>query len=269
MTVPLALALVMLLFSVAWTDEKPDILERIDGYRIPRNNARAEVQLDVRIQELDLLVPVIKQTHSYTVYLNTQRDSVVEMLSPDERGRRVLMTDEAVWLHIPTASRPIRITPLQRLLGQANYGDVGRIAWHGAYQIKQVSDETGIKQPSLVAAERLLGIRFPNASNLPLRHLVLEAASATATYPRIDVWVRAEDLAPIRADYFLTSGKILKTGWFSAPEQTNEGMLVRTIAFVDDKSATNVTTLTTESTHAKELPKAFFTVRGFTKNQLH
>ncbi len=242
-------------------DDPATILERVDRYRLPLLNVEAGVVLD----QLNLREGVKGKSSAYRVFLNEYGDSVVIMLNTSERGRRVLMTDDAVWLKIPTANRPIRITPLQRLLGQANYGDVGRISWHQSYALAGTERETGMAVPFLEDVGRILGTRFPRLEGRPLRKLELRAIKATATYPKILVWVNEDDLAPVRADYFLTSGKRLKTGWFSIPEDSEQGKIVRSVLFLDDKSEGAGTVMTTTSAKARTFARKAFTVRGFTK----
>ncbi|MGC2856192.1 outer membrane lipoprotein-sorting protein [Novispirillum sp. DQ9] len=260
---PLALfllALVVALPAVA-ADPSPDLLARVDAYRMPRKDVRVTVD----VLEIDARSGALVEEHGYRVFLNDASDSVVEMLSPAERGRRVLMTDEAVWLHIPTTARPIRITPLQRLLGQANTGDVGRLHWAGGYRVAGVEEVPGgLVRPPLEAVGRAVGAPFRPLEGHPLRLLRLEALTATATYPRLEVWISAVDLAPVRADYFLTSGKRLKTGWFTQPQPTAQGDMVRVVAFADDEGGGRVTVMHTRDVADDRRPRSMFTVRGFT-----
>lgn len=257
----LFLVFALLLPMPAYAQQPPaDLLQRINGFRL----ASKDVMAMVNVVQIGLADGQTKGSHEYKVFLNTDNDSVIEMLSTNERGRRVLMTEDAVWLRIPTSDRPIHITPLQRLLGQANYGDVGRLSWDGAYRIKEVSEDTSLQRPDIDAALGASGDQFRPLTGQPLQHLVLEAISNTATYPRIELWASPKDHAPIRADYFLTSGKRLKTGWFSEPITTPHGMTARSVVFHDELDPANVTVMTTLSVKDKTLPKSFFTVRGFT-----
>lgn len=242
------------------TEPPSDLLARVDAYRLPREDVRVMVD----VLEVDARSGALVEGHAYRVFLNDASESVVEMLSPAERGRRVLMTDEAVWLHIPTTARPIRITPLQRLLGQASTGDVGRLRWEGAYRVAAVEDvPDGLVRPPLDLAGQVIEARFPPLDGRPLRLLRLEAVTATATYPRLAVWVGAVDLAPVRADYFLTSGKRLKTGWFTQPEETAQGTMVRAVVFQDDGEGEKVTVMHTKDVADDRRPRSVFTVRGF------
>lgn len=245
----------------ATADSVPaDLLRRIDVYRLASKNVMAIVGLI----EVDRATATPGASHDYKVFLNPEDDSVIEMLSANEQGRRVLMTESAVWLRLPTSDRPIHITPLQRLLGQANYGDVGRLSWDGAYRIREMSDSPGLERPPLDRALEPSGDHFRPLAGHPIRHLVLEATSPAATYPRIELWASRQDDAPLRADYFLTSGKRLKTGWFSEPVSATRGKTARSVVFEDELSPQKVTVMTTRSVQDRELPKSFFTVRGFT-----
>lgn len=237
-----------------------DLLARVDAYRLPRKGVMAMVE----VVEVAAAEGSRGAGHAYRVFLNDASDSVVEMLSAAERGRRVLITDEAVWLHIPSSARPVRITPLQRLLGQANYGDVGRLTWAGTYRISSTEAVANLVRPPIEAAARAVQARFRVLKDHPLQLLRLEAVSPTATYPRIDVWISRADNAPLRADYFLTSGKRLKTGWFTEPERTSLGAIVRSVIFHDEHDPAQVTVMNTGEVAENVRPHSFFTIRGFT-----
>lgn len=257
--IPFALALLCAASGLA-AEPPPGLLARVDAHRMPRKDVRVMVDvLDVEVNS-----GIRAAVHEYRVFLNGTSDSVVEMLSPAEKGRRVLMTDDAVWLHIPTSTRPLRITPMQRLLGQANAGDIGRLHWEGSYRIAALEDAEEMDRPSLELVGQAVGARFRPLAGHPLHVLHLEALTATATYPRIHVWISAVDLAPIRADYFLTSGKHLKTGWFTEPQATAQGEIVQAVAFQDDALAGRVTVLHTKEVADDQRPRSLFTVRGFT-----
>lgn len=259
--IPFVMALLVCLPVMA-ADAPADLLARVDAHRMPRKDVRVLVD----ILEVEAASGTRTEEHGYRVFLNDVSASVVEMLSAAERGRRVLMTDDAVWLHIPTSARPIRITPLQRLQGQANTGDVGRLHWDGAYRIAAVEDgaASGLERPALDAAADAVGARFRSLEGHPLHLLHLEALTATATYPRIDVWISAVDLVPLRADYFLISGKRLKTGWFTEPQATGQGDVVRAVVFQDDANSGRITVMHTKEVAEDRRPASLFTVRGFT-----
>lgn len=136
------------------------------------------------------------------------------------------------------------------------------MAWHGSYRVRSSVDETGLLRPPFPGLDKLPGVRFRETQTSPVRHFSLVAVSPSATYPRVEIWASASDLAPLRADYYLTSGKLLKTGWFSEPEKTRDSAFMRSTVFRDDASPDTVTVMTTTSLAAKKLHEELFTVRG-------
>ncbi len=62
----------------------------------------------------------------YTVSQKGADKTYVEFMSPRDKGRHLLMLGDDMWIYLPDTSRPIRITPLERLSGDASNGDVAR-----------------------------------------------------------------------------------------------------------------------------------------------
>lgn len=46
----------------------------------------------------------------------------------------MLMLGDNYWLLMPKSRRPIRITPMQKLLGEASVGDISTLTWSDDYQ---------------------------------------------------------------------------------------------------------------------------------------
>ena len=63
-----------------------------------------------------------KTTH-YTVYTKDS-DNLVMIDSGPSKGNRVLLIEKGMYLATKGSSRPVRITPMQRLMGQASFGDL-------------------------------------------------------------------------------------------------------------------------------------------------
>ena len=62
----------------------------------------------------------------YEVSQKGTEKTYVEFLSPRDKGRHMLMLSDDMWVYLPDTSRPVRITPLERLSGDASNGDVAR-----------------------------------------------------------------------------------------------------------------------------------------------
>jgi outer membrane lipoprotein-sorting protein len=115
-------------------------------------------------------------------------------MSPREKGQHLLMLGDDMWVYLPDTSRPVRITPLERLSGDASNGDVARTNYAVDYT------------PVYLRAEKV------GADDCYV--LDLAAKRKGATYQRILYWLRVQDARPVRAEFYLTSGKHIKSATF-------------------------------------------------------
>ena len=130
----------------------------------------------------------------YEVSQKGTEKTYVEFLSPREKGQHLLMLGDDMWVYLPDTSRPVRITPLERLSGDASNGDVARTNY--------ASDYT----PVYLRTEKV------GAEDCYV--LDLTAKRKGATYQRILYWLRVQDARPVRAEFYLTSGKHIKSATF-------------------------------------------------------
>ena len=137
----------------------------------------------------------------------------VRFLSTRNKGQVLLMRGDDMWFFLPSASRPVRITPIQRLLGNASNGDVARLQY-GIDYVPQIAGEEVIDGTTCTILE-------------------LQAKRKGATYQRVRLAVRASNAWPIRAECFLTSGRQAKTVFFEQPRQV-QGRTIVTRLVIDD-----------------------------------
>jgi hypothetical protein len=186
------LALALLSTSAAArADDDADVhalLVKADGYR----QATASVQVDTRIQVLK--GGALDKERDYRVYVKPGRRSLVLSRSPAERGQKVLMVGDDFWIVLPSTQRPIRITPAQKLLGDAATGDIATLTW--------AEDYTGA-----VAGEEDVG-------GVPCTRLDLTAARKGVTYARITLYLARSDAHPVSADLYVASEKLAKRATF-------------------------------------------------------
>jgi outer membrane lipoprotein-sorting protein len=183
--------LACVLVSRAATAATPDaqaLLNRSDAYR----NEWPTFVLRVKITNYESSKP--DEASLYEVSQKGAEKTYVEFLSPREKGQHLLMLGDDMWIYLPDASRPIRITPLERLSGNASNGDVSRTHYATDYT------------PVFLRTEKV------GAGNCYV--LDLTAKRKGSTYQRILYWLRVEDARPVRAEYYLTSGKHIKSASF-------------------------------------------------------
>jgi len=165
------------------------ILRKADTYRLP--NASAQV---------DTLVQTFKdgkqdKEKRYQVLVRAGGKALILFRSPGDAGQKVLMSGDDFWLQLPGSARPIRITPLQKLLGDASTGDIATMTWSGDYH-GSVAREVDIEGVHCLELE-------------------LAATRKTLSYQRVVLHVAKSDYRPVHADLYATSNKRLKQARYS------------------------------------------------------
>ena len=162
----------------------------------------------------------------------------VEFMTPREKGRHLLMLGDDMWVYLPDTSRPVRITPLERLTGDASNGDVARTNYAADYT------------PVYVRSERV--------GEVECNVLELTAKRKGATYQRILYWLRAEDARPVRAEFYLTSGKHIKSATFDDYMQTGGKTLLHRLTLYDEIRHNSHSLLEYSATSPRDLPDKLF-----------
>jgi outer membrane lipoprotein-sorting protein len=231
----IALVLAWVRDSRAATAATPDaeaILKRSDTYR----NGWPSFVTRVRITNYES--GKSDEEKLYEVSQKGTDKTYVEFISPREKGRHLLMLSDDMWVYLPDTSRPVRITPLERLSGDASNGDVARTNYAIDYS------------PVFVRAEKV------GAEQCYV--LELTARRKGATYQRILYWVRAEDARPVRAEFYLTSGKHIKSASFDDYAQFGSKLLLHRMTLYDEIRHNSHSVLEYSQTSARELPDKLF-----------
>lgn len=168
-------------------------LQGADRYRMSSESMQIDTQVAVYHQD-----GTLDKERRYTVIAQANRQSLVLMQSPAEKGQKVLMLGDDFWLLMPASQRPMRITPMQKLLGDASTGDVATMRWSDDYSAalggqERCASEGGAEQPCW--------------------HLSLSAARKGVTYQRIELWLGPRH-EPLRADLYVQSDKLAKQARF-------------------------------------------------------
>lgn len=224
-----------------------DLLSKADAYR---NFKGRSFTFDVKLssqepgrndQVFDLNVEV----------LNSHTSLVVYDQPTSERGKALLMTDQNLWFHSPSSQKPIRITPQQRLLGEASNGDVASTDFSGDYE------------PVYKGAEAVDGV------NCHVLELTAKPGSLAA-YSKLTLWLRGDDYRPVKADFYANSGKLLKTAFYQRYQKLSDvsgkEQLVG-ILIVNPLTAGKQTLMEYSAFKVTELSPARFTANGLSRLQ--
>lgn len=147
-----------------------------------------------------------KQTDSSTLAVYSKADasgqfrSLVRFMAPArDTGKLMLYSGKDLWFYDPANRASIRLSPQQRLLGQASNGDVVTVNLARDYQATEAVEE-----------EVSDGDRQKRRSY----RLSLSARNADASYHRILLWIAVDGLRPLKAQFMAESGALLKTAFY-------------------------------------------------------
>ena len=230
------LTLLCLAVPAAMTGAAPNplqILKDVDAFRNPFNGFEVDIKLKSFSNEHET------DTWDLKVSGRDGDKSLVEFVSPAiEKGKYLLMLRDAMWIYLPNTSRPLRISPLQRLMGDASNGDVARSNYATDYDAAISGEETVEGEKALV--------------------LELTAKDGEISYSRIRLWVRASDYRPIQAEYYATSGKLLKRAFFRTYSNVNGRPVIQEVDIHDVVRPGRRTVMTYSNLHARDVPDKFF-----------
>ena len=120
----------------AHAQDVPALLKAADKYRMGSESMRVETQITTYNTD-----GTTDKERRYTVFAQARHQSLVLMQSPAEKGQKVLMLGDDFWLVMPSSQRPLRITPMQKLLGDASTGDIATLSWADDYAGTVVGEE--------------------------------------------------------------------------------------------------------------------------------
>jgi hypothetical protein len=118
---------------------------------------------------------------------------------PRDAGKLVLQSGAEMWFYDPSSEASIRISPQQRLLGQASTGDVVTVNFAHDYR---------------ATTAVLEDIGDGDHAQRHCYKLGLEAAVPDATYHRIELWVEQSSNRPVKGRFYSDSDRLLKTAYY-------------------------------------------------------
>jgi len=167
----------------------PALLKQADTYRLAMDSGR----IDTEVRSFKAGVP--DKTRLYAVYLKSGHRSLVLFRTASERGQKMLMLGDDYWLMMPSSQRPLRITAMQKLLGEASTGDIATMTWHDDYDGTQSGEGT--------------------IDGVPCIRLDLAGQRKGVSYPRVVLYLAKKDNHPVQAELYVASDKLAKLARFT------------------------------------------------------
>jgi outer membrane lipoprotein-sorting protein len=236
LTLGFAVTCALVCHAATPTPDAEAILKRSDQFR---NGWSSYV---VRVKITDYEQGKSDEEHLYEVSQKGTENTYVEFMSPREKGEHLLMLGDDMWIYLPDTSRPVRITPLERLTGEASNGDVARTNYAVDYT------------PVYVRTEKA----GPEGNQVECHVLDLTAKRKGATYQRILYWVRVEDDRPVKAEFYLTSGKHIKSATFDEYYSSGGKMLLRKLTLYDEIRHNSRSVMEYSGAVQRQLPDKLF-----------
>lgn len=215
------------------------MLRAADKFRMTAEN----LQVDTLVTTKNADGSPDKERH-YLVFAQAHNKSLVLMKSAAEKGQKVLMLGDDFWLLMPDSQRPVRITPMQKLLGDASTGDISNMRWEGDYTAKLIGEDS---------CENNQSSQNNSTQRTPCLHLSLISARKGVTYQRIELWLGKARSEPIKADFYVQSERIAKQATFIM-DKPNAPTMVTEMVLRDQLSNHKTTHIRYVSRKVREVP---------------
>jgi outer membrane lipoprotein-sorting protein len=184
---------------VAAAPDAQALLAASDAIRNPTQPFRVTVTLTEFEKGVQVNTTALV-SYARTLESGGQFASLLRFVQPlRDAGKVMLKNGSDLWFYDPGTKAAVRISPQQRLIGQASNGDVVTVNFARDYRATLAAEET------IQDGER----RSRHAYKLQLA-----AANDDATYGSIELWLDAGSQAPVKARFFAESGRLLKTAYY-------------------------------------------------------
>ncbi len=118
---------------------------------------------------------------------------------PRDANKLMLKNGNDLWFFDPSSKASIRLSPQQRLLGQAANGDVVTVDLAKDYRAEWLGEE------EVADGERV---------RRRCHKLRLVALSPDVTYHQVEMWIETHSARPVKALFYAESGRLLKTAYY-------------------------------------------------------
>jgi len=162
-----------------------EILRRTDEIRLPSKDFTMLARVTSNKPKGEPKIGI------YEVMSKGKDKSVIKTLAPAvDKDRLLLMREDNLWAYLPNISKPLRISLRERLIGEVANADIARANFLGDYD------------PQLGGTEKIDGKEFTI--------LDLKAKKESVAYARVKLWVESKTYNPLKAEFYGTSGRMLK-----------------------------------------------------------
>lgn len=174
---------------------------------------------------------------------NRGANTLAEFISPAKyKGQMFLMQERNMWFIKTGLTKPVPISPRQKLMGGAANGDIASTNYVEDYRAEPAGEEP---------VDGRMCYLFD-----------LRAVNSKVTYDRIRYWISKEDHLGLQAEFHTVSGKLLKTARFRYDNRIRlngaEIPFVSEMMIRDAVQIENITRMTYHDVRPEAIPDATF-----------
>lgn len=223
-----------------------DIISRLDAVRNP------DIPFRMNLRITEYASGSMRNEMTMKVYAKIDQTSgqfnnlVSYMEPPRDLCKKVLMTGTIMWFFDPASKSIVRISPQQRLVGQASEGDVLTVNLAKDYSAKFVGSRD----------EETLD----DADHQPRQcwHMELSPNNDSAVYGRVEYWVEKDTFRPVKGKFYSDSGRLLKIAYYHRYLEQLGTFRPSEIILIDAVNTTLVTTINSFGHQAMEIPDSWY-----------
>lgn len=243
--------------ALAQSQDVTSMLKTTDKFRMNADNLQVDTQINVLNAD-----GTPDKERRYKVFAQAGRKSLVLMQSPAEAGQKVLMLGDDFWLLMPESQRPLRITPMQKLLGDASTGDIASMSWADDYSGQLLGEESCAATATAATMANSARADLPQQ---PCLHLSLAATRKGVTYQRIELWLGKTRHQPLKADLYVLSDKLAKQATFVF-DQAAAPTIVTEMVLTDQVSNHKTTHVRYLNRKERQVPKEWLNPMFLVRN---
>jgi outer membrane lipoprotein-sorting protein len=172
-----------------------------------------------------------------------QYRSLIQFIAPARDANKLMLKNgNDLWFYDPSSKASVRISPQQRLLGQAANGDVVTVDLAKDYRAS------------------LLGEEDVQDGERRMRHcykLALAAAAPDVTYDHIEMWIDTSNSRPVKGRFYTESGQLLKTAYYRRYAMQLGGERPTETVIIDGLDPAWVTVMRYSDYRWREIPESW------------
>jgi hypothetical protein len=219
------------------------ILAEADRIRVPQGAFQSRVglveylsnkpQSSVNLTVLSKIDPQTRDFKTLVKYTSPARDV----------GKVVLFNGTNLWFFDPSSKATVRISPQQRLIGQAANGDVVTTNLAADYSA------TIVGTVAMQGADKV---------SRDCWQLELRPSGSTAIYGRIELWVERTTSRPVKGRFYAASGRLLKIAFYTSYKPVLGVERPTQVILIDALDARAATVVTSSEFVGKSIPDTWF-----------